>query len=197
MNNLFYLFGGILTSSIYILYKNPNIPYSLLLKTNNLYDRIKNTQYIQFEIKSINKAEYNENNFLIKGEGLYKSNFFSKIYNNYNINNLDKTELYIVDYIAYNKEYRIVGNLDSIKKIDTQERRNFNNKIVMAMEEKNDITSLINKYEGIYGDFNYNLSNRKLRVKDIIKDDNTHISNQITIIHSGGNMDIYQVGDEF
>ena len=48
----------------------------------------------------------------------------------------------------------------------------------MEMVLAEDITSTINKYEGIYGDFNYNLSNRKLRVKDIIKDDNTNISNR-------------------
>lgn len=197
MSNLFYIFGGIFTSSIYILYKYPNICYSLLLNTNSLYNKIKNCQYIQFSINSIHKAEYNENNFLIKGKELYKKKFYSKIYNDYNINNLDETELYIVDYILYNKEYRIICYTDSIKKLNTQEKRIFNNKIVMAMEGKDDITSTINKYEGIYGDFNYNLSNRKLRIKDIIKDDNTNISNQITVIQSDGNIFIYEIGGEF
>jgi hypothetical protein len=197
MSNLFYLFGGIFTSSIFILYKYPNICYSFLLNTNNLYNKINNYNYVKFSINYIYKAEYNENNFLIKGKELYRKKFYSKIYNDYNINNLDKTELYIVDYVLYNKEYRIICNTDSIKKLNTLERKNFNsNKILMAMEGKDDITSIINKYEGIYGDFHNNLSNRKLRVKDIIKDNDTNITNQITIIQSNGEIYIYQIDDE-
>ena len=65
----------------------------------------------------------------------------------------------------------------------------------MSTENNNDITNLINKYEGIYGDFNYNLTNTHLRVKDIIKDDNTNINNDITIITSRGNLLTYTKND--
>lgn len=195
MNNIFLLVGGIFSTSLYFFYKKPNFYYNIFLKGNDFFYKIKNYQLHNFKINSIHEAKYDNEDYLIKGKKIYERSFYSDFFYKLNIQNLNK-EKYIIDYFLYGKNYRIIGNKEIIKKLNTQKKNLINNnKIVMSTENNNDITNLISKYEGLYGDFNYNLTNKHLRVKDIIKDDNTNINNEITIITSRGNLLTYTKND--
>ena len=121
MNNIFLLVGGIFSTSLYFYYKKTNFYYNIFLKGNDFFYKIKNYQLHNFKINSIHEAKYNNEDFLIKGKKIYERSFYSDFFYKLNIQNLDK-EKYIIDYFLYGKNYRIIGNKEIIKKLNTQKR---------------------------------------------------------------------------
>ena len=95
----------------------------------------------------------------------------------------------------HNNTYIMIGDYNSIKNLGIIDRKKFNNKIVMALDGTTEITDLLNKYIGINNDYHYYLTQRRLSVKDIIKEDNSNIKNQLTIIESNGNIKILNKDD--
>ena len=197
MTNLIYLFGGIFTSSLIFLYNKPKYCYSILLKTSSIYNKVKNLKQTDFEVKSINEVEYNSNNYLKKGKEIYKKRFYSNLLGYFSLEYISRNIniKYLITYTMHNNTYIMIGDYNSIKNLGIIDRKKFNNKIVMALDGTTEITDLLNKYIGINNDYHYYLTQRRLSVKDIIKEDNSNIKNQLTIIESNGNIKILNKDD--
>ena len=103
MNNLFLIFGGIFTTSLIFLSKKTNFYYNFFLKGNDIFYRIKNYKIHNFKINTIHEAEYDNEDFLVKGKKIYERRFYSDFINRLNTKEL-KNKNYIVDYFTHGKD---------------------------------------------------------------------------------------------